>query len=56
METVGRGVAGLQEDLLASRAGPAGALPPLPPPGHQAGRVEELLDTLECPVCLGSFH
>ena len=24
----------------------------LQPPGHKSARIEELLDTLECPVCL----
>ena len=22
------------------------------PPGHKSARIEELMDTLECPVCL----
>ena len=24
----------------------------LQPPGHKSARIEELMDTLECPVCL----
>ena len=58
----GGGVLGLREDLqsrVEDGGRPPGTLPPLDlseqegkTEGYRTGRIEELMETLECPVCL----